>query len=151
MNLINPISLIVVIFIFFIVLAFLQDFNKDRKKITTIQQLLLYSQPLTANDFTDEDKIQNTSLAYSFKGAYLIYNIDKGKHFVGISDNIYKAVCDQLTGFGDANVYYDFQDGDNFTIKSIPLEASGYSSLEQLKKDILFTYQANSIPYNINL
>ena len=53
-----------------------------------------------------------------------------------------------FTGKGNGDVYADFKYGDKFTIKMISLEKSGYTTLNELERNTIMTYDAFASGYN---
>ena len=53
-----------------------------------------------------------------------------------------------FTGHGNGDVYADWKYGDEFTIRIIRLEDSGYSSLNALERDTIASYSAYYKGYN---
>ncbi|MCQ2468588.1 MAG: GIY-YIG nuclease family protein [Ruminococcus sp.] len=86
--------------------------------------------------------------AKNFEGIYILHNIDKDKHYVGQSIRVLDRVNSHFTGKGNADVYFDYRSGDNFTIRMIALKNSGFSSLNKLEKDAILRYNAYTKGYN---
>ena len=53
-----------------------------------------------------------------------------------------------FTGHGNVGVYADYKYGDDFTIKMIALENSGFSKLNELERNVISTYNAYASGYN---
>ena len=53
-----------------------------------------------------------------------------------------------FTGKGNGDVYYDYKSGDQFTIKMISLENSGFYDLNSLEKSAISKYNAYYKGYN---
>lgn len=83
-----------------------------------------------------------------FPGVYIIYNKTKNMYYVGQSVNTFERVNKHFTGKGNGDVYADYKYGDDFTLKLIRLEGSGFPSLNALEKQTIATYNAFSKGYN---
>lgn len=88
------------------------------------------------------------ALTKNFEGVYILYNINKDKYYVGQSIRVLDRVNSHFTGKGNADVYFDYRSGDNFTIRMIALKNSGFSSLNKLEKDAILRYNAYTKGYN---
>ena len=83
-----------------------------------------------------------------FSGVYILYNKTKNMYYVGQAKYIFDRVNAHFTGKGNGDVYVDYKYGDEFTIKMISLEKSGYNSLNELERHTIMTYNAFSKGYN---
>ena len=79
-----------------------------------------------------------------------IFYITKQKLCIMLAkhNNIFDRVNAHFTGKGNGDVYADYKYGDEFTIKMISLEKSGYRSLNELERHTIMTYNAFSKGYN---
>ena len=107
--------------------------------------------PIPANDFL---KLRDSLLASKtldeseFTGIYILYNKTQDKYYVGQSVHVLSRVNQHLTGHGNGDIYADYKNGDEFTVQTISLVASGYESLNDLERDAIFTYDAFNSGYN---
>ncbi len=83
-------------------------------------------------------------------GAYILFNINKAMCYVGQSKRVYFRVNQHFTGEGNPDVYADYKYGNNFRIKIIRLNDSGYYDLDKLEKDLIAQYDAYNSGYNKN-
>ena len=81
-------------------------------------------------------------------GVYILYNQTKNKYYVGQGKQLLNRVNMHLTGSGNGRVYADYKYGDRFTIQLIPLQGSGYHSLNELERVAISRYEAYSKGYN---
>ncbi len=88
------------------------------------------------------------ALKHDFIGVYIIFNKSKNLYYVGQGKQVISRVNSHLTGKGNGDVYADFKYGDEFSIKMIGLDASGFSSLNELERNTILTYDAYSKGYN---
>lgn len=70
---------------------------------------------------------------YNFSGVYILHNKSKDLYYVG-----------QANG----DVYADYKYGDQWTIKMIALEKSGFKSLNELERNAIDTFDAYRKGYN---
>ena len=83
-----------------------------------------------------------------FPGVYILYNKTKNMYYVGQAQYIFDRVNAHFTGKGNGDVYADYKYGDEFTVKMISLEKSGYKSLNELERHTIMVYDAFSKGYN---
>ena len=87
-------------------------------------------------------------LPKNFAGIYILHNVTKDKYYVGQSKSVLNRVNMYFTGKGNGDVYFDYRLGDQFTIRMISLENSGFSSLNSLGKNAIAKYHAYTRGYN---
>ncbi len=75
-----------------------------------------------------------------FEGVYIITNYDKNYNYIGLSDKVFRTVDRYFRGYESEEVFDDYEDGDNFTIKIVKFEDSGYDDIEELYNDIQAKY-----------
>ncbi len=90
------------------------------------------------------------ALAHDFTGVYILFNKSKNMYYVGQSVKVISRVNAHLTGKGNGDVYADYKYGDEFTIKMIGLTESSFSSLNELERKTILTYDGYSKGYNKN-
>lgn len=91
---------------------------------------------------------KHISTSKDFAGVYILYNHTKKLYYVGQGQKVFTRVNAQFTGHGNGDVYADYKYGDKFTIKMIELSTSGFSTLNDLQRDTIKTYDAFSKGYN---
>lgn len=91
---------------------------------------------------------KHISTQYAFEGVYILYNHTKNMYYVGQGKNVFQRVNSHFTGHGNGDVYADYKYGDEFTIKMIALENSGFQTLNELERNTITTYNAYSNGYN---
>ncbi len=127
-----------------------------RKRInTSIRNLADVNGEITPQEFFE---IKNTrtksqgrpSIAnqYDCEGVYVLFNKSKNMYFVGQGVRVLTRINNHFTGRGNGDVYADYKYGDNFTIKIIPLERSGFNTLNELERNTISTYNAYGKGYN---
>lgn len=83
-----------------------------------------------------------------FTGIYVLHNVTKDLYYVGQGVRVYERLTQHFMGRGNADVYADWKYGDRFEIEVIPLEGSGYQSLNDLERDAIKSYDAYEKGYN---
>lgn len=81
-------------------------------------------------------------------GVYIIYNMTKKQYYVGQAKKLYQRVWQHFTGHGNGDVYADYKYGDKFMVRLLTLQASGYSDLDQLERDMIRQFNAFTTGYN---
>ena len=76
------------------------------------------------------------ALTKNFEGVYILYNKTKNIYYVGQGKQVLNRVNAHFTGKGNGDVYADYKYGDEFTIKMIELERSGFTTLNELESEL---------------
>lgn len=87
---------------------------------------------------------------FSFTGVYILHNQSKDLYYIGQGKNVFNRVNAHFTGKGNGDVYADYKYDDEFSIRMIALEGSGYKSLNDLERHMIETYNAYKKGYNRN-
>lgn len=77
-------------------------------------------------------------------------NLEHGSYYVGQSINVMDRVNSHFTGSGNGDVYADYKYGTPFDVTIVPLEGSGYNTLNSLEKAYINHYDASRKGYNRN-
>lgn len=85
---------------------------------------------------------------YNFAGVYILYNESKDLYYVGQGKQVLNRVNSHFTGKGNGDVYADYKYGDYWTIRMIALEGSGFSTLNELERHSIDTYNSYEQGYN---
>ena len=103
-------------------------------------------------------KMRNTSfggrgrpsfaLTQNFAGVYILHNKTKNMYYVGQGQQVLNRVNAHFTGKGNGDVYADYKYGDVFTIKMIALDKSPFSTLNELERNTIMTYNSFATGYN---
>ncbi len=81
-------------------------------------------------------------------GVYVLHNKTADKCYVGQSSKALDRIAAHLTGRGNGDVYADFKYGAEFEVALIPLNGSGYDSLDELEHETIKAYDAFDGGYN---
>lgn len=138
-----------------LILGFVLEASKKRKINDQIERLASGVEELTPEEFF---KLRNHSFGgqgrpsyartKNFAGVYILFNKTKNMYYVGQAQKILDRVNNHFTGKGNGDVYADYKYGDEFTIKMLALEGSGFSSLNELERHTISKYNAFSKGYN---
>ncbi len=130
-------------------------FAKSAKINSKIDDLVRGAKEFSPNQFF---KLRNSSFSRrgrssyaeekGLAGVYVLYNKTKNMTYVGQAHQMFNRVNSHLTGKGNGDVYADYKYGDLFTIKMIPLEGSGFASLNDLERYTIAKCNAFTKGYN---
>lgn len=70
-----------------------------------------------------------------FEGIYCIKNQTKKKYYVGRGDKVFRKVNRHFTGYGNQEIFADYDSNDKFFVKFGKLYGSGYSNLNDFEKE----------------
>lgn len=136
-----------ILFLSFKLLTIFINNNENSK----IKKLSKQATEINAKDFLKmrKDKAKKKQFINNdFQGVYILLNQNKKIYYVGQSINVLKRVNNHFSGKGNGDVYADFKYGDTFTIKTIPLENSGFKNLNDLEKQAITVFKAYKKGYN---
>lgn len=85
---------------------------------------------------------------YNLPGVYVIHNQTKDMYYVGQGKKVLDRVNSHFTGRGNGDVYADYKYNDSFKIGIIPFNNSDFSSLNELERIAIKTYNAYTKGYN---
>jgi len=122
------------------------------RKIRKIKKLASSVTELTPREFFELRKQKRggryISSTCDFAGVYVLYNHDKKMYYVGQAKSIFSRVNNHFTGKGNGDVYADYKYGDDFTIKLLPLQNSGFDNLNDLEREAIAAYNSYAKGYN---
>lgn len=95
-----------------------------------------------------KEKLRRYALTQNFPGVYILFNRSKNMYYVGQGKQVLNRVNSHFTGKGNGDVYADYKYGDEFTIKMIALDGSGFQTLNELERNTILHYNAFSNGYN---
>lgn len=127
---------------------------RKKKLNEKIEKLANNALEMTPEEFlkmrkTNFDKRRSSYMAHNnFSGVYILFNKTKGMYYVGQGKRVFDRVNQHFTGKGNGDVYADYKYGDEFTIRMIALENSGFSSLNELERNTIAKYNAYYKGYN---
>lgn len=143
------------IYLTFIILAIIIPMVRTIRIKSKIRKLSDNALEVTTKEFFSIRNSSNggrgkkhISTKYDFAGVYILYNHTKNMYYVGQGKKVFQRVNNHFTGHGNGDVYADYKYGDEFTIKMIALENSGFNTLNELERNTIKTYDAYSKGYN---
>lgn len=145
---------IITTFFFLVALfSYIFLFRKEKKIIEKANLLKFNAANLSPKEFFKlrnecSSLRSNISSRYNFAGVYILHNLTKDMYYVGQSNELMNRINSHFTGSGNGDVYADFKYGDEFSIKIISLEESGYHNLNELEHDMIFAHNAHNKGYN---
>lgn len=119
--------------------------KKIRKQMT---QLMSGQGVISADEFLSSRRAQHSGSASELTGVYILHNVSRDMYYVGQSVRVIQRVTQHFTGRGNGDVYADYRNGEEFTIRTISLASSGYQSLNDLERDAILAYDAYRRGYN---
>ena len=144
-------SVICLLIVFCIVAWTIEDRNR-RKLRERIASLADRQTPMRAEEFlATRDRLLAARMLSEaeFTGVYILHNVTKDMYYVGQSIRVLSRATQHFTGHGNGDVYADFKYGDEFTVSTIPMQGSGYQSLNDLERDTIAAYDAQTKGYNM--
>lgn len=151
-----PFFVIMIILCLALIIGIIVYTEKQKAKIREqIQGLANNTLEMTVEEFFEMRKKSfggrgrpSYALTQNFMGVYILYNKTKNMYYVGQGKEVLNRVNSHFTGKGNGDVYADYKYGDYFTIKMIALDKSGYTSLNELERNTIMTYDAFASGYN---
>lgn len=135
-----------------LITLFIAEHRNRRELRKRIASLASRDAPISAEEFIQmrHDLVTSRLLSSSeFTGVYILHNTRKDTYYVGQSIRVLSRINQHLTGHGNGDVYADYKHGDAFTVSTIPFQNSGYQSLNDLERDTIAAYDAQSHGYNM--
>ena len=98
----------------------------------------------------DADDIVNGNVSFpDLPGCYVLSNLVNGKAYVGKSEHPNKRVVNHFTGRGGhPDVYYDYRNGDKFSVNWITLADTNMPSLSVLESSLILVFNSIRRGYN---
>lgn len=127
-----------------IIRAFLAELQMREQ--SNFENFVSQGSVLTPQEFFAAKSLKQGDLV----GVYVIHNTTKDKYYVGQAKRLFFRINQHFSGTGNAYVFADYQYGDAFTIKIIPLASSGQSDLDLLERQLISYYNAYTNGYNRN-
>lgn len=81
-------------------------------------------------------------------GVYLICNKDRKKYYVGQGIQPNQRVFQHFNGSGNGDIYVDYKNGDEFTIRFYPFNPHQFIDLNELEYHLIRIYEADKTGYN---
>ncbi|MBR5448869.1 MAG: GIY-YIG nuclease family protein [Clostridia bacterium] len=144
------------LFCLILICAYLGYNEYKKQKIRERVHLLFNNAPeisakrffMLKSEHTNHPKSPSLFSKLNFAGVYILHNTTKNKRYVGQSQRVMNRVSNHFSGSGNPNIHHDYIRGDNFTIKVVSLEDSGYSTLNEFERNTIMTYNTFANGYN---
>lgn len=95
------------------------------------------------------DKVNRTdSNLHDFTGIYILENKTVDKFYVGQSISLFRRAGAHFTGSGNKDIYEDYMNGEEWTIRLIALSDSGFKSINALEKHFIEYHHSTYNGYN---
>lgn len=136
----------------FLIALYIAEKLNRRKLRERIASLADRQTPMRAEEFlATRDRLLAARMLSEaeFTGVYILHNVTKDMYYVGQSIRVLSRATQHFTGHGNGDVYADFKYGDEFTVSTIPMQGSGYQSLNDLERDTIAAYDAQTKGYNM--
>lgn len=121
---------------------------RDWRLAARIDRLASGSESMTPEQFLDRHN--DLIRAGDFPGIYVLHNTTRDRYYVGQGRRVLSRLLQHFSGRGNGDVYADWRYGDEFRIRTLRLEGSGYQSLDDLERDAIERYDAYGSGYNRN-
>ena len=121
---------------------------KIRKQIDALAQGAIEITPEEFMEVRRAGIVGKNAIYTDFEGVYILHNRTKDQYYIGQGKSVFSRVNKHFTGSGNGDVYADYKYGDDFSIKLIELEGSGFSSLNELERVMIERYDAFGKGYN---
>lgn len=105
---------------------------------------------MTPKEFLElRDKVSKTdSNLHDFTGIYILENKTVDKFYVGQSISLFRRAGAHFTGAGNKDIYEDYMNGEEWTIRLIALSDSGFKSINALEKHFIEYHHSTYNGYN---
>jgi len=144
----NIIHLLVAFYILIILYSVIRQ-RRIKKRIINLTNNALELTPAQFQKLKSERAGRKQIInSYDCPGVYILYNKTKNMYYVGQGKKVINRVSQHFTGHGNGDVYADWKYGNDFTIRIIKLEGSGFGTLNALERNTIATYNAFSKGYN---
>lgn len=120
----------------------------SKEKVTAEEFMQMYD--LRIYDISSKQSDIKMMKNIEFEGVYILHNKSKNKYYVGKGNKIFRKIDRHFRGYGNADIYKDFQRGNKFYVRIIRLKNSGYDNIDILANEISKKYKAYETGYNKN-
>ena len=121
--------------------------HKRKRRLRKFAESNLEMTPDEFFTYCGRDKPQYMK-RYNFAGVYILYNQSKNQYYIGQAKEVLNRVNNHFRGRGNGDVYADYKYGDKWTIRLIALADSGFTTLNELEREMIHAYNAYEDGYN---
>jgi len=105
------------------------------KEISVSEFLELYDQ--RTYDIHSKQNDVKFMKELDFEGLYLIKNKSKKRYYLGKGANVFRKVDRHFRGYGNQDIFADYEKKNRFVVCFMRLENSGYETLSDYEKSII--------------
>ena len=95
---------------------------------------------LRIHDFNSKQDDIKFVKNWDFEGVYLLHNCSRNIYHVGRSSKVLRKIDRTFRGYENQDVYADWKNQDEFRVRIIMYENSGYSDINSLEKELIEKY-----------
>lgn len=103
-------------------------------------EVFLKMYDLRIHDFESKQDDIKFMKNWDFEGVYIIHNQSKEAYHVGRSSKVLRKIDRTFRGYENQDVYADWKRNDDFSVRVVRFEGSGYSEVTVLESDLRKRY-----------
>ena len=77
---------------------------------------------------------------WDFEGVYVLHNCSKSIYHIGRSSRVLRKIDRTFRGYEKQEVYVDWERGDDFKVRIVRFEGSGFSDIKDWEKELTKQY-----------
>ena len=77
---------------------------------------------------------------WDFEGVYVLHNCSKSIYHIGRSSRVLRKIDRTFRGYEKQEVYVDWERGNDFKVRIVRFEGSGFSDIKDLEKELTKQY-----------
>lgn len=116
----------------------LDRLTSDNEEVPVEEFLRMYD--LRIHDFDSKQDDIKFVKKWDFEGVYLLHNCSRNVYHIGRSSKVLRKIDRTFRGYENQDVYADWKKQDEFRIRIIRFEDSGYSDINLLEKELVEKY-----------
>ena len=118
--------------------AVLDRLTSGKEEVSVNEFMRMYD--LRIQDFNSKQDDIKFMKNWDFEGVYVLHNCSKNIYHIGRSSRVLRKIDRTFRGYEKREVYMDWEKGDNFKVRIVRFEGSGYSDVKELEKDLTEQY-----------
>ena len=91
---------------------------------------------LRIHDFDSKQDDIKFMKNWDFEGVYVLHNCSKSIYHIGRSSRVLRKIDRTFRGYEKQEVYVDWERGDDFKVRIVRFEGSGFSDIKRFGKGI---------------
>ena len=116
----------------------LDRLTSGSEEVPAIEFLRMYD--LRIYDFDSKQDDIKFMKNLDFEGAYVLHNCSKNIYHIGRSSRVLRKIDRTFRGYEKQEVYIDWKKGNDFKVRIVRFEGSGYSDVKELEKELTKQY-----------